>query len=150
VILLKDIVEALDAAGDEVSSYVNRATGEVRTVTDEELRYAEDDEDASGLPEWQRESVAQARDVLDSDDWLPLPSKFDIDEWEIMDDFARSLPDGAHSAEVIDAIHGSGAFRRFKAAIRRLGIEESWFAHRAQALERIACSWLRAHGLEYR
>lgn len=150
MILLKDIVEALEAVGDEVFSYANRATGEVRTVTDEELRYAEGGDDTNDLPEWQRDSVAQAREVLESDDWLPLPSKFDIHEWEIMDDFARSLSDSAHGAEVIDAIHGSGAFRRFKATIRRLGIEQSWFAHRAQALENIARSWLQEHDLEYR
>lgn len=148
--LLKDIVEALEAAGDEVCSYANRATGEVRTVTDEDLRYAEESDNTNELPEWQRESVVQAREVLDSDDWLPLPSKFDTHEWEIMNTFARSLSDGAQRVEVIDAIHGSGAFRRFKASIRRLGIEQSWFAHRAQALEHIARSWLQEHDLEYR
>ncbi len=150
MILLKDIVDALDAVGGETSSYVNRVTGEIRTVTDEDLQHAEAGDDTTDLSDWQQESVAQAREVRDVDDWLPLPTQFDIHEWGIMNDFAHSLPDGAQRAEVIEAIHGSGAFRHFKSVIRRLGIDRSWFAHRAQALENIARSWLEEHDLEYR
>jgi hypothetical protein len=150
MILLKEIVEALDITNDESSSFANRITGEVRTVTHEDLRYAEGDEDAPDLPDWQRDSVAQAREVVASENWLPLPSKFDIHEWDIMDDFARSLSDVGQRTTLMDAIRGGGAFRRFKTAIRQLRVEQSWFAYRAQALENIARSWLQEHDLEYR
>ena len=150
MILLKHIVEALECAGDEMFSYVNRVTGEVRPVTGDDLRYADEGGGTIDLPDWQQESVAQAREVIESDDWLPLPDKFEIHEWQIMADFAASLVDGRQYDEVAAAIHGGGAFRRFKATIRRLGIEQSWFAYREQALEAIARSWLEEHGLEYR
>jgi hypothetical protein len=144
---LREVVDALDIESDEMSSYVNRSTGQVTTLTHEDLRLAEDDPDAD-MPDWQREVVVEARKVLESKDWLELPSKFDIHEWEIMDGFGRSLSKAAERAEIAEAIHGKGAFRNFKGTIRRLGIEEAWYAYKQRALEDIAREWLAEHGLE--
>jgi hypothetical protein len=99
------------------------------------------------MPAWQREAVTEARCILESDDWLELPSKFDIHEWEIMDQFGRSLPTESERSAVADAIHGSGAFRNFKATIRSLGIEATWFEYKTLALETIARDWLAHNGL---
>jgi len=144
---LREVVDALDIESDEMSSYVNRSTAQVITITHEDRRLAEDDPDAD-MPDWQRDVVAEARKVLESKDWLELPSKFDINEWEIMDRFGQSLSKAAERAKIADAIHGNGAFRNFKGTIRRLGIEEAWYAYRQRALEDIAREWLAEHGLE--
>jgi ribosomal protein S18 acetylase RimI-like enzyme len=144
---LREVVDALDIASDEMSSYVNRSTGQVTTIPHEELRLAEEEPDPD-MPDWQEEVVAEARKVLESKDWLELPSKFDIHEWEIMDGFGRSLSKAADRAEIADAIHGNGAFRNFKGTIRRRGIEEAWYAYRQHALEDIAREWLAEHGFE--
>jgi Uncharacterised protein family (UPF0158). len=143
----REVVDALDIASDEMSSYVNRSTGQVTTITHEDLRLAEDDPDAD-MPDWQRDVVAEARKVLESKDWLELPSKFDLHEWEIMDRFGQSRSKAAERAVIADAIHGNGAFRNFKGAIRRLGIEEAWYAYKQHALEDIAREWLAEHGLQ--
>ncbi len=76
------------------------------------------------LPDWQQETVAAARQVLDSEEWLELPSKFDLDEWEMMDRFAASLSSESAREELRSAIRRNGAFRNFKGAIRRLGVED--------------------------
>ena len=144
---LREVVDALDIATDEMSSYVNRSTGQVLAISHEELQLAEEDPE-SDMPDWQREMVAEARKVLESKDWIRLPSKFDIHEWEIMDGFGRSLSKAAERAEIAEAIHGKGAFRNFKGTIRRLGIDEAWFAYRKRALEDIAREWLAEHGLQ--
>jgi Uncharacterised protein family (UPF0158) len=143
----REVVDALDSATDEVSSYVNIATGQVSTLSHEELQLAEE-EPVADMPDWQREVVAEARKVLESKDWIRLPDKFDIHEWEIMDRFGRSLSGAAQRAEVADAIRGNGAFRNFKGTVRRLGIEEEWFAYRKRALEDIAREWLAGHRLQ--
>ena len=143
---IREVVDAFETASDETSSYVNRATGQVITVTHEDLRLAEEDP-VPHMPAWQLEAVAEARRILDSDDWLELPDKFDINEWEIMDQFGRSLSAESERSAVADAIHGSGAFRNFKATIRRLGIEAAWFAYKTLALETIAQDWLAQNGL---
>ena len=45
------------------------------------------------------------REVLASDDFLPLPSKFEIHEWSIMERFAESLEDDEASERLLRAIH---------------------------------------------
>ena len=52
--------------------------------------------------------------------------------------------------ELLDAIHGRGAFRSFRSAIRRLDVEDEWFRFRKLAFEEIAKDWLRAHDLSLR
>jgi hypothetical protein len=143
---IREVVDAFETASDEMSSYVNRATGQVITVTHEDLRLAEEDA-GPDMPAWQREAVTEARRILDSDDWLELPNKFDIHEWEIMDQFGRSLATESERSAVADAIHGSGAFRNFRATIRRLEIEDAWFAYKTLALETIARDWLTQNDL---
>src|SRR4051812_2382655 len=114
---IREVVDALDCASDETSSYVNAKTGEVRTLTDSELQFAEE-ESESDLAEWQREAVAEAKQVLASGEWLQLPSTFEIHEWELMNQFGRSRSAPAERAELDGAIHGKGAFRSFKSTVR--------------------------------
>jgi hypothetical protein len=152
---LNDIVGALDLVGDEVTCFLNRETGELHHVGPEERELFEEEEDGEedldleSLPEWQREEVELVREIYTSDKWLELPSSFDIHEWSIMERFSERQPDEAIRDELLDAIHGSGAFRRFKDAVARLDIEKEWYQFREEAFEKIARRWLESHGLEY-
>ncbi len=47
-------------------------------------------------------------------------------------------------------LHGAGAFRSFRSAVRRLRIEEEWFRFRQSAFEVIALGWFEAHGISFR
>ena len=144
---LSQVVEALEVASDEMSWFVHKQTGQVVMVSHEVMRLAEDDAEVD-LPDWQEEELRVARDVLESTDWLGLPSKFDVHEWEIMNRFAQSVAVPAQREEVLDAIHGSGAFRQFKSTIRRLRLEDAWFSFRDSAFEEMAKSWLEDHSFE--
>lgn len=116
-------------------------------VMDDEMRMAEEEPD-DDLPAWQREAVAQAREILDSDDWTQLPNKFDIHEWAIMDRFASEETEAEIRAELRDSLRGAGAFRRFKDAVYRFDIQDAWFKYRTRSLEDIARKWLADHNLE--
>ena len=144
---LNQVVEALELASDEMSWFVSKQTGQVVMLSHEAMRLAEDDSKAE-LPDWQEEELRMARDVLESTDWLGLPTKFEVHEWEIMNRFAQSLSVPAQREEVLDAIHGSGAFRQFKSTIRRLRLEDAWSSFRGSAFEDMATSWLTDHGFE--
>jgi uncharacterized protein UPF0158 len=152
VVLLKDVVDAMDLPNDEWASYLNRKTGEIVTVTDEDRRLAENEElDESDLPDWQRESLRKAREALEeSADFLPLPDKFEIHEWSIMERFSTTLVGAEWRSELLDAIHGAGAFRTFRSAIRRLGIHDDWYRFRQAEFEQIAKNWLEAHEIAFR
>jgi hypothetical protein len=43
--------------------------------------------------------------------------------------------------DLLNAIHGAGAFRHFKDTLRRHRIESDWFTFRAEALKQIALDW---------
>jgi hypothetical protein len=148
-VALSDVIEHMDSSSDEATSYINRKTGELITLTDEELALAEDPEFAAEAPQWQTELLPKAREVLESGDFIALPSKFDIHEWSIMDRFAQSLTDAALSGQLDAALHGRGAFRRFKDAAQRLGLADEWYRFRETALEEIAIDFLEAHGIAY-
>src|SRR5438552_1033887 len=120
VVSLRDVVEAIDLPNNEWTSYLNLKTGEIVTVTDEDRDLVEDEDlDEQDLPELQRESLPKMREALASDDFAALPSKFEIHEWAIMERFARSQANAVRCDELLDAIHGAGAFRTFRSAIRR-------------------------------
>ncbi len=135
----------------EWTSYLNRKTVEIVTVTDEGRHLAEDEDlDEQDLPEWQRENLPKVREALESSDFVALPDKFDIHEWAIMERFSSSQACAAWRDELLDAIHGRGAFRSFRSAIRRLGIEDDWFRFRQSEFEAIAKDWLKAHDVSFR
>jgi hypothetical protein len=87
--------------------------------------------------------------VVNSDDWLELPSKFDIHEYKIMEDFCRDVDDAEMSERLLRNIRGTGAFGRFRAAIDLLAIEQQWYQFRREAFESFAIEWLEENGIEY-
>lgn len=150
IVSLREVVNEMDVFSDEHTAYINRKTGELITLSREELALAEDPDAAEDAPEWQQELLPKAREVLESEDFLPLPSKFEIHEWAIMERFADSLTDETDSEELLAALHGRGAFRRFKDAVQRLGMAEAWYRFREAAFEEIAIEFLDAKGIAYR
>jgi hypothetical protein len=97
-----------------------------------------------------RAEIPKVRQVLESGRFLRLPSEFDAHEWAIMDRFSRGHENDRVREELLDAIHGAGAFRMFRSTIQRLGIEEVWYQFRDQAIEEIARKWLEEHHLPYK
>jgi hypothetical protein len=151
VVSLKDVVDAMDLPNEEWTSYLNLKTGEIVTVTNEERHLVEDEDlDEADLPEWQREMLPKMRETLESGDFEALPDKFEIHEWAIMERFASNQASERRREELLDAIHGRGAFRSFRSAIRLLRIEDDWFRFRQLAFEDIAKDWLREHGVSFR
>jgi hypothetical protein len=148
VISLREIISALEAASDDCSSYLDPETGEIIVVTEDDIALVE--EGGEEIPTWQREMMPKIRAALEGGRWLELPDRFDIHEWSIMEGFSRIQNIERIRSELLDAIHGAGAFRAFRSAIRRLGLEESWYQFRDEALAEIARSWLEEHKLQYK
>ena len=147
---LQSVVNEMDIPSDEMTAYINKKTGELFTVSEEETRIIEaGNEDDEFIPEWQKEILPKVREVLESDDFVALPDKFEIHEYSIMERFCLSLPDEAMQNELLHAIRGSGAFRRFKDAIYRKEIQDDWYRFRNEALKRIATDFLESEGIPW-
>src|SRR5215470_11838387 len=123
---LSDIVEGLEFQADEGFSYLNTATGEVVSVTTEELRAAENDEPLEDFPDWQHDAIRIAGEILSTNHYLPLPDRFEIHEYSIMERFCLSVDDDDVRDDLCKAIRGRGAFRYFKDRMQLYGMADEW------------------------
>src|SRR5258705_8423847 len=151
---LADVVEHLSLVSDDVAVYLNKQTGEFVVLTpDDDLGFEDEDDfaeaESSEDPDWLKEQDEEfqeerklRRDILNSGDYVPLPDKFDIHEWQIMDDFCRSLRNVRVGDELGELIRGRGAFGRFHSALERFGIENDWYGFRDAVFSEIAVLWL--------
>jgi hypothetical protein len=146
---LKTIIEGLALQADECFAYLNTTTGEVVAVTTEELRAAEEDEPLEDFPAWQHDAMRIAREILATEHSLPLPTRFDIHEYSIMERFCLSVDDDGLRDDLCDALRGRGAFRWFKDRMQTYGIAEAWYRYRDAALRERAVTWCEAHGIAY-
>ena len=93
----------------------------------------------------------EERELLDEEPerFIRLPSKYEIHEYSIMEDFVYSLPEGAMQNQLYHAIQGRGAFRRFKDTVNRMGIAKQWYDYQDNAHREIAIRWCRDNEYEY-
>ena len=147
---LQSVVNEMDVLGEEWTAYINKKTGELVTVTEEEANIVESGgEDDEFIPDWQRETLPKVREVLESDDFVTLPDKFEIHEYSIMERFCLSLSDEGLQDELLYVIRGSGAFRRFKDAIYRKEIQDDWYRFRDESIKDIAIDFLESEGIAF-
>jgi hypothetical protein len=149
IVSIKDVVNEMDVLSDEYSAFLNRHTGELVTLSNEEISAAEEDDNIDEYPEWQQDMILKAKEVINSDDYLPLPNKFEIHEYHIMEKFCHTIEDDKIRWNLLDKIRGRGAFSRFKNAIQMNGIEEEWYRFRQEELEKIAIDWLEVNQISY-
>jgi hypothetical protein len=145
---LGDVANELEALSEGMKTYIHRETGELLSLTNEELSFFEEGEEGEDLG-WDEEMLTKLREVFEAVKWFELPDPFEIHEWEIMRDFADTLPDGRLRAEVLRALNGRRAFRRFKDTLYDLGIQENWFTFKHKAFEEIARKALDEAGIPY-
>lgn len=135
-IKLKQVIEEIEAADDAFTYSYDTQTGETVFLANPAIT-GEANEELENLIEDFGER------------FLRFPTKYDIHEYSIMADFVESLPPGAARQELIHAIRGRGAFRRFKNGIYYHQIEQQWRDYRDQAYREIAIRWCRDEGIEY-
>ncbi len=146
---LSDIIDGIESQADEFCAYLNKKTGEVALVSDHEMRAAGQDDPIDDFPEWEQDQIRVARDIIsESGDYILLPTRFDVDEYHMMESFCLSLADPKVRDALCDLIRGAGAFRRFKDAVFHYGVEKQWHACRDNALKNIAVDWCRQNNIE--
>lgn len=134
-IKLQQVIDAIEMADDNWTGFYDSQTGETVWLGDRD--FDDDYEETEELIE-----TSENR-------FYRLPTKFDIHEYSIMEDFVDDLPAGAIRNELMNAIRGRGAFRRFKDSIYYHGIEQQWYDYQAEAYKRIAIRWCQDEGLEF-
>lgn len=143
---IQKLIEALEFQNDELSGFVNPETGEVVLVSDEALGAAETQADTAGVDD---EELEAAQAVLATPGILPLPDRFEVDEYHMMVRFADAREETEERDLLRDALRGSGAFRRFKDLCYSLDVAQAWYAFRDAEFEAFAIQWCEEHGLAW-
>ena len=140
---LQDIIEGMEFQSDELTAYFHRPTGRVVTVSDEAFAAAQADDD-----EWvEPEEFTEAKNILAREqDYVALPDRFEIDEYRMMERFAIGVGNAENQEELLRALRGSGAFRRFKDAVHRHGVVNEWYSFRDRGYEEVARAWCATLG----
>ncbi len=146
---LKEIIGGMDDQNDELYFYLNKKTGEVVMVSSEEMRAAEDEEPIEDYPKWQQEIIKIAIEIVNTDDYIELPDRYEIHEYEMMENFCLSIEDNKIRGSLFDAIRGKGAFRRFKDKAYKYDILENYHEFKNLALKEIAIEWCNENNIKY-
>lgn len=147
---LNEIIEGLEFQSDESSSFLDKTTGKVVLISDYEISAAEDGDPIEDFPDWEQDLVRIAKEIVDeTGNYIDLPTKFDINEYSIMEKFCLSLNDSEMSDNLYSSIKGSGAFRRFKDAINEYDIADDWYKYRNDVLKEIAIEWCQENDIEF-
>jgi len=149
VVSLKEVADTLEMLSETTEAYLVLETGEILVVNEDDHLALEDSDDIE-MPEWQRGHITRLREVLDTDRVVQLPSWDDIDGWSIMEQFCYAITDAKPREQLLDAIHGRGAFRMFRSTCERLGLLKDWYAFRREAIETIASEWLESWDIPFK
>ena len=142
---LTEVVSAMDMQTDDCCAFLNKGSGEVIVVSGH----------SDDVEMWDEHFAAELRDgqavvdyLFESKDWVELPSKFDIHDWDMMRRFSDSQA-GEVREVLLEAIHGRGAFRMFRSAVHNLSMQDEWYAYRDSEYEKLAVECLEEHSIPF-
>ncbi len=106
-------------ARSESSYYLDTETGKTLLIPEEVMSAVEDDEFRTNLPEWERELLPAAKEIVDgSSRYVEVPARFSSEAHEVMADFAAGVKSARMREGLESAIRGKGAFSRFRHFLR--------------------------------
>ena len=149
-ISLRNMVDEMQMFSDSISGYLNKTTGKITLLEDDDVSKVMDGIDIDDYTGWEKGHFQELDMILNSADYLKLPSKYDIHEYQLMKKYCYSIEDEALRREFLDGISAKGAFRMFRNLIYRYGLEDDWFKFRDEAFKKIAIDWLEENGLPYK
>ena len=163
---LADLALAMTDGSFELHHYLDLATGEVVTVSDETRRDLErlyeevDGEDDAAVaaaiarldrPAWMIDALREAHAVEAGfgTRFVAVPRIESREAYGVMEDFIETVGEERLQSQLWRAIDGRGAFRRFKDVLAdHPAEEERWFRFEQERERQWAVDWLRAEGIE--
>lgn len=132
---IEELIMALEGWGsDQIRHYLDTETGEIIALME-----GDDDYD-----EW-----CEKLDADESNRYRAIENVVGHESFEVMEQFALSLPESRTRRAVIAALSRNKPFRHFKDAVHAdLALRDEWFAFRDRAYAALARDWLEAEGIE--
>ena len=129
---LSEVIDALEFTNDEIEYYYNLDNGEIFMSNIGEFENLNEDE----LDELFEKSIM-------------LPTRYDINEYEMMEDFAETIKDTRLQNQLYISLNGSGAFRRFKDTCINYDIIDDWYKFRDEKYKEVAINWCKDNNIEF-
>ncbi|KRE21100.1 UPF0158 family protein [Paenibacillus sp. Soil522] len=142
---LDDLITEIEIQMDETLTYINTQTGEVITLSREEMTAAEDEDLLENYPDWQRENIEQAIKIIEDEDevYLDFTLRNEYHEYETVEEFIETLNKSEVREELFGAIQGRGAFRRFKDGIIEHDVEKQWYEFKEKKVKDLVIEWCK-------
>ena len=119
---LADVIDAIDTINEDETYFYS--------IQDEEIVYVLEDD-------------------VDDEFFIPLPTKEEVNDYQNMVNFTETIEDDKKRDWFENAIHGKGAFRRFRATLERFGMETEWYDYLEACHRELAIEWCEQHGIVY-
>lgn len=129
---LSEVIDALDFTNDEIEYYYNPDNGEIFMSNIGDFESLNEDE----LDELFEKSIV-------------LPTRYDINEYEMMEDFAETIEDSKLQNQLYISLNGSGAFRRFKDTCINFDIINDWYKFRDEKYKELAINWCKENNIQF-
>jgi hypothetical protein len=164
---LSDLEIAFDSGSEMISYYLDKETGEIINITDDERRLLESIYESyyneqtqtvdwatafqeEHVPEWQRERLQDA-DRIEAgfgSRFIAIPSEDSHEGYRDMEAFIGTVLNPRLQERLERAISGRGAFRYFKDVLLDHPSErERWFKFKQDRLHQRMHDWLEAQGI---
>ncbi|MCA1010350.1 UPF0158 family protein [Halobacillus halophilus] len=148
---IREVAEEIELQTEDTRVLVDKIGGKVFQVSEEALVDVEDGEDFSHLLEWQREERHLAQHILENETrYIQLPDCSEVNEYQMMEAFINSLEDEQIHNDLLRAIRGKGAFRRFKDQIVTYGVRDQWFEFKDEQYRLLAIEWCEENDIPYK
>ena len=131
-IKLNEVIDALEFTNDEIEYYYNPNTGEIFM---------------SNIGDFEDLNEEELDELFENS--IMLPTRYDINEYEMMEDFAGILNDKILQNQLYISLNGSGAFRRFKDTCINFGVINDWYKFRDERYKEIAINWCKENNIEF-
>lgn len=129
---LNEIIDALDFTNNEIEYYYNPDNGEI---------FMSNIGDYEGLNEDELDELFEKA--------IMLPTRYDINEYEMMEDFTVTIEDTRLQNQLYISLNGSGAFRRFKDTCINFDIIDDWYKFRDEKYKEIAINWCKENNIKF-
>ena len=126
---LSELIDGLEMVSSDSSIIYNTESGEFIYFYEFDSDY--DEEDFYG------------------DEYIYLPSQYDINEVTIMEEFAQGLEKVNMRNGLLGCLHRKGMYRMFKDKLYDYGIQEKYFEFYREKLKEIAIVWCNENNLKY-
>ena len=130
------IIEGMDRANVNETYYLNENNGRVWVSTDMGNFYIDNNEELSD-------------EYLYNDSSISLPGQYEINEYKIIKDFIETIKDNQMKNQLLIAIQGTGAFRRFKDSCINYGIINDWYKFKNNAYYELAKEWCLWNNIDH-